>query len=399
MERLNPHNQLPGALAPLAVAGIYYALIASLPGVPRFELALLTLQYLGIGIVALLVFMAVAFTFCLARRMFVREFGERPWHFASRLLVERWREDRCSSFFMPVLLFALLLPAYTAFKQIVIPTAGFAFDSDLQGWGRTLLFGAPPWQVTHWIFRGPRAALILSEIYHQYFVPMAAVFLIGVLPLRAQARTHYLLAHALIWIVAGTCLAYLMSSSGPAFWQHFHPGPNPYAPLMRELANDNRMLIGSGYPGGLPAYHFQQALEAAFGSRDLHVGLGISAMPSMHVALAVQFACAAFLVRRWLGIVASLYAAFIWLASIYLGWHFALDGIVSLIVTVSVWRVSGDVSERLHARPVPARAAAIPVRVVTGRGLAGRTCLQSPMGTGQGSAPALAETAAGTSGC
>ena len=47
------------------------------------------------------------------------------------------------------------------------------------------------------------------------------------------------------------------------------------------------------------------------------IGAGISAMPSLHVAMAVFWT---------------------WIGSFHLGWHYALDGLVSLIGVILIWR-------------------------------------------------------------
>ena len=98
---------------------------------------------------------------------------------------------------------------------------------------------------------------------------------------------------------------------------------------------------------------FQHVLGAAFGGSDLAIGRGISAMPSVHIALAVQFACAAFAIRRWFGILLTVYAVVIWIASIHLGWHYAVDGLVAAAIVVPSWVLCGIWARRLHARPAP----------------------------------------------
>ena len=70
-------------------------------------------------------------------------------------------------------------------------------------------------------------------------------------------------------------------------------------------------------------------------------GTGISAMPSLHVAIATLCALFAWRCGPRAGMLMSVYAAIIFLASIHLGWHYAIDGYVSIVSTVLLWGAVG----------------------------------------------------------
>jgi hypothetical protein len=96
-------------------------------------------------------------------------------------------------------------------------------------------------------------------------------------------RLRYILTSLLTWFVGGNILALLFSSSGPCFVGPLY-GDGTYAPLMtllRDVDADTGMvwaLIG------------QNILWEAY-TRDVGAISGISAMPSLHVAVAVIIAC------------------------------------------------------------------------------------------------------------
>jgi membrane-associated phospholipid phosphatase len=79
-------------------------------------------------------------------------------------------------------------------------------------------------------------------------------------------------------------------------------------------------------------------------------GFGISAMPSVHVAMATLFAIGGFVMHRWIGWLMTAYAILIWIGSIYLGWHYATDGIVGASMTIGLWKLSGKLAEPFEER-------------------------------------------------
>jgi membrane-associated phospholipid phosphatase len=94
-------------------------------------------------------------------------------------------------------------------------------------------------------------------------------------------------------------------------------------------------------------------LLRAFGGDTLAVGAGISAMPSVHNALAILFAFAAWRVNKPLGSIFAAYAVLIWVGSIHLGWHYAIDGLAAAGLTLGIWLAVGRVTKRLEGRLAP----------------------------------------------
>ena len=76
-------------------------------------------------------------------------------------------------------------------------------------------------------------------------------------------------------------------------------------------------------------------------SAEVGLGAGISAMPSMHIVLVLLWLFPAWHLNKYLGIIFTFYTAIIWVGSVHLGWHYFVDGLVSLVVISIIWRVSG----------------------------------------------------------
>ena len=69
------------------------------------------------------------------------------------------------------------------------------------------------------------------------------------------------------------------------------------------------------------------------------VGAGISAFPSLHVAGAAWVAAVVASLSRKLAPLAWAYFLLILMGSVYLGWHYALDGIAGLIIALVMFRL------------------------------------------------------------
>jgi hypothetical protein len=121
----------------------------------------------------------------------------------------------------------------------------------------------------------------------------------------SERREAGLLAFFLTIGIAGTFGQYLLPSGGPIFFERLGFGDRfgemVDAPTTTRIATD---------------------LWNAYSVNYIGFATGISAFPSIHVAGTTWFAIVA---RRWW---AFAYLAVIYLGSISLGWHYAVDGIV-----------------------------------------------------------------------
>lgn len=258
----------------------------------------------------------------------------------------RWARDYLVSLLWPPLLFAALMSSFNAFKQMILPIAGFRFDPLFAAADRLLFLGEDPWRITHALFGSPAATSVIDTAYHGWFVPMSLGLMVCAwLPASTyKLRTQYLLSYITMWIGVGSILAFLLPAAGPCFYADVVNGGQDFAPLMEELAADQAAAAP------LSALAFQADLLRMHGGNVLTVGGGISAMPSVHNGLAALFAFAAFRVSRKAGWAMAGYAALIWIGSIHLGWHYAIDGIVSIALAWGIWTVSGRIADLL-ARP------------------------------------------------
>lgn len=73
-------------------------------------------------------------------------------------------------------------------------------------------------------------------------------------------------------------------------------------------------------------------------------------MPSMHVAQAFLFFLAMRKISRRAGLYFGVFVVIVMIASVHLGYHYAVDGYVSIAVTLLIWAVAGVVAAGLSGR-------------------------------------------------
>ena len=236
---------------------------------------------------------------------------------------------------LSIVLVASLMAAYNAYKFMLPMLHPFAWDARLESAGRWLLGGHKAYEFLLPIFGSDWATRSLDAFYYGAWPVVLWGVFVWMVGGRSRLRHQYLLTFAFAWIVLGTLLAILFSSAGPTYFSHLYRGPNPYAPLLNHL-----MEVHHRHP--LLAVRIQQALWNAEKVGLAAGGAGVSAMPSLHVAMAELCAIVGRASpRRALAYSLTTFSVLTYLASIYLGAHYALDGLVSIVSMNVLWRVSG----------------------------------------------------------
>lgn len=233
-------------------------------------------------------------------------------------------------------------------KSLIPVLTSYRWDPLMAGWDRALHFGHYPHDlILPWIESWNLAGL-MNFSYLAWFL---VVFINNGYALfcdRDHARRmRYLWSFILSWVILGIVLATLFASVGPVYYSAFYPGlDNPYDALLAHL--------NALYQGGVDLNVIRMSpvlLEMAQNDRVLDLN-GISAMPSMHVAIAWLVVLYAFCIRRLAGILAFIFFALIQIGSVYLSWHYAIDGYVSVILVSVIWWLAGKYVSR--AQPAPA---------------------------------------------
>jgi membrane-associated phospholipid phosphatase len=255
----------------------------------------------------------------------------------------RWTFDlRARWLILAILMVGLTLPLFQLFKQHILPARGFPFDPYVAALDRFLFAGHDAWRITHALFGSVGGTLFFDRVY-ALWLPMMFVFpMIAVMAARDErVRARLLGCWIISWMLIAVLGAWAFGSAGPCYYIQL-VGPNAgFSELNARLAALGVAAQKEGQV--LAALDFQAMLLAEHRTTDLLPAGGISAMPSMHVAMATLFALSGYRIYRPLGHVMALYAVLIWIGSVHLGWHYASDGIAGAAMMALLWHVSGKV--------------------------------------------------------
>jgi hypothetical protein len=245
--------------------------------------------------------------------------------------------------------FCMML-AFSPFKSLIGVAHGFTMDPLLSNVGPLLFFGYHGWQITHAVFGTAAGTAFLQAMYTIWFV-LVWISLIYCIARAddARFRMQFMLSFLLCWIIVGSAMAYWLASAGPCFYQGVF-GDARYAPLMERLHTLDQQIASIAPAWRLISLDEQNWLWTAYKDNADNFGAGISAMPSMHVAFAALMARGGFALDKRIGWLMTAYAVLIWIASVHLGWHYPIDGIVGAPMGVAAWPLAGWILKRTVLR-------------------------------------------------
>lgn len=255
-----------------------------------------------------------------------------------------------------VLLFSIMFSVFTSYKSLIPEIVPFKYDELFSQIDRTLHFGVDPWRILFPVLSVGIMVSVLSFFYKIWFVAKFSVLFWQAFSLkRPRLREQFFLTYILVWIINGTIFALLFSSVGPCFYGNVVDGPNPYAALMEFLRETNKTM---------PVWDLvaQDYLWYAYESKEILRFSGISAMPSLHVSLAFLFVLLGWGTGRKTGILFTVYFLLVMMGSVFLGWHYAIDGYFAIITTSIIWLSVGRFIKWVDARATARQLVESPVQ-------------------------------------
>ncbi len=255
--------------------------------------------------------------------------------------------DYLISFIIPFLFLPIFIALFSSMKSIIPILKPFYLDEFLMLADRAVHFGVDPWRITHFIFGSPFGSSFLNFFYNLWFFIMFYYTLWIVVNVDlGKKRLQYLISFIIAWPLFGSLMAVWFSSAGPVYYGNVTGDNLIFGPLMADLYSFNDQLDGSWMR--LFALDVQETLWADYIKSDVNVGSGISAMPSMHLSVTTLLYLSGKQVSKFIGYGMLIFLILIQIGSVHLGWHYALDGYVSIILTWGLWKICGLVADRIY---------------------------------------------------
>jgi len=236
---------------------------------------------------------------------------------------------------LPLFAIAIVfMPFFSKMKSMIPLFNDFEWDPTFIAWDRTLFLGHDAWEVLQPVFGYPAVTAAMAGLYHAWMllIYMGTLFFVFH-PAAAGIVRQYFLGFVLIWTVIGGGLATLLASVGPCF----------VGPILGDTTFDAQMAYLHAANEQFPVLtvNVQDLLLQWYHAGNRGLGSGITAMPSMHVAMAFLFWLAIRQVSRSLGRVFFGFFVLIWIGSVHLAYHYAVDGLVSVVATAALWKAGG----------------------------------------------------------
>lgn len=225
----------------------------------------------------------------------------------------------------------LMHASFSLMKTSMPYISGFWADPVLAQIDRALHFGRDPYELAFAVVdRLPALPGWSAEVYILAWTPFAFALpiIIAATDDDWQRSKRFLILHTVAWIFIGNILALAGMSAGPVYFDRLLE--------TERFAGLTQMLAGSGIAEGSIG-RIQEGLWKVYVDYGQAIGSGISAFPSVHVATATVAALYLYERCRWLAPVSVAYVGAIQFYSVLTGYHYALDGYVSIIVVTALW--------------------------------------------------------------
>lgn len=244
--------------------------------------------------------------------------------------------DRPGNVFHSTVTLMPLMITFAALKEVIPQINPFSWDHTFMMWDR-FVFGRDPWLLLQPIFGYAPITAGINFIYDFWFLIMfGCLFWQAYSPHSNTLRMQFLIAFSFAWFLGGNVLATIFSSAGPCFYGYLYPDANPYAQQMAYLHD-----VAKHWP--VWSVEVQNALWKSYVTGDGVIS-GISAMPSMHVAITTIIAFLAWRTSKVFGWILIVFAGIVLIGSVHLAWHYALDSLAAVILGALFWWLAGGIA-------------------------------------------------------
>jgi hypothetical protein len=236
------------------------------------------------------------------------------WGAVWRTLAQRWPVRRVALAFVGLLAYYVVYLSYRNLKSWDVFNT--PRDAMLLQWDRVLFLGHSPAVLLHDLLGQHVDGYVLMVVY-EAFPWLATLSIVAALVFTDRVRDGFVYVASGMWVwILGVGSYYLIPSLGP-----FYSAPQDFVGLPHTMIQDTQ------------ARFLTQRLDMLADPRASDAYAQISAFASLHVAVIFMI----LLMARYYGLRRTTRALTVFLvgtivATIYLGWHFAVDDIAGLAI-------------------------------------------------------------------
>jgi hypothetical protein len=334
------------ALAAISVYQIF--------NLPKWPYDGLWLNYVGfVGTMAISLFVAFAIWFIYLKR--VRRVPDFHIVLVNALRNDFFRRERLI-LAIPILLFwPAFASAFSFLKSAIVVMRPFYLDAWLSRWDRLLHFGVDPWRLLQPILGHAPITFAINWNYTLWFLVLHVTVALQAFSVSdRRLRLQFLTAMVLAWALLGNLAAALMSSAGPCYFGKVTSLPDVYAPLMtylRDVSDHVRFsFFGTEIHVPITALLMQDFLWQGYAEKASGIGQGISAAPSLHIGSSWLIARLCAKLGKGFAIAGILFLVLMFVGSVHLGWHYAIDGYLGILGAWALWRATGWFLDRARVK-------------------------------------------------
>jgi len=227
----------------------------------------------------------------------------------------------------------ILLPFFSKMKSAIPLFNDYTWDAAFIEWDRAIFFGLDAWQVLQPVLGYPIITAFLALLYQLWFLLLyPGVMFFAFARIDHTVRRQFFLTYVLSWTLVGGAMATALASVGPCF----------VGPMLGDPTFDAQMayLYAANEQVPIMVLPVQEMLLDWYAEAEDGLGSGITAMPSMHCAIAFLYWIAMRRISAAWGAFFGVFFFITWVSSVHLAYHYAVDGLVSLLAVAAIWAAS-----------------------------------------------------------
>lgn len=252
---------------------------------------------------------------------------DRPFGEASRKVMAEKYFSRQKLYDLVHILFLMkvLLVQYSCLKQAIPLINPWVYDDGLLLWDLWLHYGFNPMTGSvQFLGTSPEMVEFMDSAYLGWYAIQAPTLVIFAFLIHHRPlHIAFFSAYFCLWVFSGL-ITLILPSLGPIYIS-----PEWFPHIDGTFADQLQSQLWGHYLAGLINPEQYQA----------NIYEGIAAFPSLHVGVIALFSFFLYPIHRGMGLAMGIFTAVTLVGSVYLGWHYAVDGYFTILLSYVLYRL------------------------------------------------------------